>query len=84
MAWPAKWLPLLSAEILHMRFDNGEEDVLEVKKVEPEGDFLPPSVVSTVCCKVKGGKYSAELLAIEEATSKQCKVLAYQVSCVCN
>ena len=42
--------------------------------MEPEDDFGPPIVGSTVCCKVKGVKYSAKVLAIEKAIHNPCKV----------
>ncbi len=65
---------LFPLEILRVRFHNGEENMVEIKNVEPADDFLPPCTGSTVCCKVKGGKYSAEILAIENVVPKQCKV----------
>ncbi len=54
-------------QILRVRFDNGEEDKVEIKNLEPADDFSPPCAGSTVCCKVKGGKYSAEILTVESA-----------------
>ena len=55
------------AEILHLKYDNGEMDQLPARRVEPE-EYLPPSIGSRVCCKVKGAKYSAEIVAIEITT----------------
>ncbi len=55
-----------------MRFENGEEDKVGVKGVEPDEEFLPPTIGQRVCCTVKGGKYSAEIVAI--TASKLCKV----------
>ena len=60
------------AEILHLKYDNGEMDQLPARRVEPE-EYLPPSIGSRVCCKVKGAKYSAEIVAIEITTpTKTC------------
>ena len=50
--------------------------MVDIKKVEPEDDFLPPSVGCSVCCKVKGAKYSAKVMAIETVTPTSCKVFS--------
>jgi len=50
-------------EQLHVRYDNGEEEVVDVKRVEPEG-FTPPLPVISVCCQCKGGKYSATIVDV--------------------
>jgi len=46
--------------------DGVVEKQLDVKRIEPEGGFLPPIVGDTVCCKaVDGGRYSATITAIQ-------------------
>ena len=50
-----------------VRYENGEEEVLDSKRLEPDGDFIPLEVQSTVCSKVKGGRYWATILEIVES-----------------
>ncbi len=48
---------------LQVKFENGEERMMEMKKVEPEGDeFEEPQPGSEVCCIVGGGRYSAVIV----------------------
>ena len=41
--------------------------MLDSKRLEPDGDFIPLEVQSTVCSKVKGGRYRATVLEIVES-----------------
>lgn len=41
--------------------------MLDSKRLEPDGDFIPLEVQSTVCSKVKGGRYQATVLEIVES-----------------
>ncbi len=48
-----------------MRFENGEERVMDLKKVEPEGDeFSEPQPGDKVCCNVAGARYGAVILQV--------------------
>ena len=48
---------------LLVRFANGEERIVDMKKVEPEGsDFEEPYPGAEVCCTVLGGRYSATVV----------------------
>lgn len=47
------------SEKLVVEYDNGELETLNVGQTEPEGDFGPPNVGSTLCVKSRGGKYCA-------------------------
>ncbi len=46
-----------------VRFENGEERMVDMKKVEPgDDDFEKPQPGDEVCCNVAGGRYSAVIL----------------------
>ena len=47
-----------------MQYENGEEELVEVKRLAPDGDFLSPQVGEEVCCTAKGGRYTAIILEI--------------------
>lgn len=49
---------------LKLRYENEEEEVVEIKRVEPEGDFDPPKSGTTVCCTANGSKYTATIVEI--------------------
>lgn len=42
-----------------VKYDNGEIETVAIGHAEPEGDFSPPAVGSSLCVKSRGGKYSA-------------------------
>lgn len=46
-------------------YENGEEEVVDIKRVEPDGDFDLPCSGATMCCKHKGGKYTATVIDID-------------------
>lgn len=55
------------AEWFTVEYENGECEAVDIKKIEPEGDFLPPEVGTDICCKAKGGsKYSATIIKIAD------------------
>ena len=41
--------------------------MVDCKRIEPDGDFTPPEVGISVCCKVKGTKYTATITDIMDA-----------------
>ena len=47
-----------------LRFENGEEELVSCKNMEPEGDFAPPRVGMAVCAKVKGSKWPARIIEV--------------------
>jgi hypothetical protein len=64
------FLLLYHTEQYEIEYENGETEVVECKRLEPEGDFVPPEVGSGVCCKTKGAKYSAVILHILEKSNE--------------
>ncbi len=64
--------PCSHAVKLVIKYDNGEEEQVDIKRVEPAGDqFEPVAVGDMVCCKAKGGRFEAEVLQIVERTEKK-------------
>jgi len=57
------YLYKFSTERLHVKYENGEEEVVDVKRIDPEG-FTPPSPGGSVCCHCRGGKYAAVILDV--------------------
>lgn len=55
--------------------------MLDSKRLEPDGDFIPLEVQSTVCSKVKGGRYRATVLEIVESNVRTWE-LRYLQSCI--
>ena len=51
-------------ENYRVQYENGEEELVEVKRLAPDGDFLSPQVGEEVCCTAKGGRYTAVILDI--------------------
>ena len=49
-----------------VEYENGEESIVDCKCTEPFGDFSPPDVGLSICCKVKGTKYQATILELVE------------------
>lgn len=48
---------------LTVMFENGEERMVDIKKVEPGDDvFEKPQPGDEVCCNISGGRYSAVVL----------------------
>ena len=41
--------------------------MLDSKRLEPDGDFVPLEVQATVCSKAKGARYRATILEIVES-----------------
>ena len=58
------WLLVYTFSVkLLVQFENGEQQTLDIKKVEPEeGDFVEPQPGDGVCCNVAGGRYAAVII----------------------
>ncbi len=67
-----------------MRYENGEEDVVDIKRVEPTGDYEAIEEGQTVCCKGKSGRYEAHVLQVIEDSSGGPKVNVYNLSVYSN
>ena len=49
---------------LKIRYDNYEEEDVDITKVEPEEGFDAPKEGNIVCCAASGARYSATILSI--------------------
>ena len=48
---------------LKVKYQDGEEEVIDMNKVEPENaEFDSPKEGDEVCCRVSGARYSATVL----------------------
>ena len=61
---------------LDVEFDNGETEVISISQVEPvDENYDPPETGSTVCCKVRGSRYTATIRGVQKI-SKVCYYVA--------
>ncbi len=54
-----------------VRYENGEEGTVDVQKVEPAGEFIPPCEGMDVCCRVNGGRYQTEDKVVKKVRQDQ-------------
>lgn len=62
----------LHPEKFRVKYENGEEEILDCRRMEPDGDFVPLQVNTTVCCKVKGGRFLATITEIIVESAEVC------------
>ena len=69
----------VSSAQLHVSYENGEKDIVEIKNAEPDNDlFEPPAVGEVVCCKAKnGGRYRAVIDKVKRSNEKVCALQLY-------